>query len=58
MVVLDASGKLRFDSSGQVDVDAINAVLSEVTGLALPEGGKVSSSFEVNELNSEIVARS
>ena len=58
VVVLDASGKLRFDSSGQVDVDAINAVLSEVTGLALPEGGKVSSSFEVNELNSEIVARS
>lgn len=58
VIVLDAAGTVRFDRSGQVDVDAINAVLSEITGLALPEGGNLSRSFEVNELNSEIVARS
>ena len=58
VVVFDQQGKVRLDASGQVDVDAINAVLSEITGLALPEQGRNSQSFEVNELNSEIVSRS
>jgi hypothetical protein len=58
VVLLDADGRVRFDRSGQVDVDAINAVLSEITGVALPEGGSLSRSLEVNELNSEIVSRS
>ncbi|MFM8524802.1 MAG: thylakoid membrane photosystem I accumulation factor [Cyanobacteriota bacterium] len=58
VVVLDAEGSLRFDASGQVDVDAINTVLASVTGLALPENGRSSRSLEVNELNSEIVSRS
>ena len=58
VVVLDAEGTVRLDASGQVDVDAINAVLAEITGLALPEEGRSSRSFEVNELNSEIVSRS
>lgn len=58
VVVLDADGTLRFDASGQVDIDAINTVLSSITGLTLPENGRSSRSFEVNELNSEIVSRS
>jgi hypothetical protein len=58
VVVLDQRGTVRLDASGQVDVDAVNAVLSEITGLTLPEAGRSSRSFEVNELNSEIVASS
>lgn len=58
VVVFDQKGQVRMDASGQVDVDAINAVLSEITGLELSEQARSSRSFEVNELNSEIVSRS
>lgn len=58
VVVLDPSGTVRFDASGAVDVDAINAAVSAVTGIPLPEGGSLSSTVSFNELNSEVVARS
>ncbi|WP_255002848.1 thylakoid membrane photosystem I accumulation factor [Cyanobium sp. HWJ4-Hawea] len=57
VVVFDGQGKVRFDASGQVDVDSINGVVSEITGIALPEGGTNSSTVSFNELNSEVVSR-
>ena len=55
VVIFDGEGKLVFDASGQVDVDAINTVISQATGIAMaPESGK-SSTVSFNELNSEVV---
>ncbi|MFM2080213.1 MAG: hypothetical protein RLZZ219_895 [Cyanobacteriota bacterium] len=56
VVVFDTEGRTVLDESGPVSIDAINAALSQVTGLR-PQGDvKLSLSREVNELNSEIVA--
>jgi len=56
VVVFNAEGKAVLDEAGPVSIDAINAALTEVTGLK-PQGDvKLSLSREVNELNSEIVA--
>jgi hypothetical protein len=46
-----------FDEQGLVDVDAINAAVSQATGIPLPEGGTRSSTESFNELNSEVVSR-
>ena len=55
VVVFNTDGKPVLDESGPVSIDAINAALSEVTGLR-PQGDVTFSlSREVNELNSEIV---
>jgi len=56
VVVFNTEGKPVLDEAGPVSIDAINAALTEVTGLK-PQGDvKLSLSREVNELNSEIVA--
>jgi hypothetical protein len=55
VVVFNTEGKPVLDESGPVSIDAINAALTEVTGLK-PQGDvTLSLSREVNELNSEIV---
>ena len=55
VVVFNSEGKPVLDQSGPVSIDAINAALTEVTGLR-PQGDvKLSLNREVNELNSEIV---
>ena len=56
VVVFNADGKPVLNETGPVSIDAINAALTEVTGLK-PQGDvKLSLNREVNELNSEIVA--
>ena len=58
VVVFNTEGQPVLDESGAVSIDAINAALTEVTGLK-PQGDvKLSLSRDVNELNSEIVPSS
>ncbi|MEB3202387.1 MAG: thylakoid membrane photosystem I accumulation factor [Synechococcus sp.] len=57
VVVFNSQGKVIFDEQGAVSVDAINAAISQATGIALPEGGTRSSTESFNELNSEVVSR-
>ena len=57
VVVLDQAGRVVFDASGQVDVDAINAAVSQVTGIPLGPEQRASSTVSFNELNSEVVPR-
>jgi hypothetical protein len=55
VVVFDQTGSVVLDQTGPVNIDAINASLTTVTGLK-PQGDvKLSLNLEVNELNSEIV---
>jgi hypothetical protein len=56
VVVIDSEGRVRFDRSGQVDVDAISAAISETTGIPLAPGGASSGMLSFNELNSEVVS--
>lgn len=56
VVVIDSQGRVRFDRSGQVEVDAISEAISEATGLPLPQGGSSSGRLSFNELNSEVVS--
>ncbi len=56
VVVFNPEGRVLFDQEGPVDVDAINAAVSEATGIPLPEGGTRSSTESFNELNSEVVS--
>lgn len=56
VVVLDREGRVAFDASGQVSVDAINAAVSKATGIALPEGGRLGTTVSFNELNAEVVS--
>jgi hypothetical protein len=55
VVVIDGEGRVRFDATGQVSVDAINAAVADATGLTLPERDSPSTSGSFNELNSEIL---
>ena len=57
VVVIDADGRVRFDESGQVNVDAISAAISEATGIPLREGAAPSGSLSFNELNTEVVSQ-
>ncbi len=55
VVIFDREGKLVFDASGQVEVDAINGVISQATGIPMgPQSGS-STTVSFNELNSEVV---
>ncbi len=55
VVVLDGSGTVLLDEEGQVPLEAINAAISNATGLPAPEG--VSTSLSFNELNTEVQTR-
>lgn len=55
VVVIDRKGAVRFDASGAIEVDAINAAVSEATGLPLPPLSGRGSTRAFNELNSEVV---
>jgi hypothetical protein len=57
VVVFNSQGELVFDASGQVDPDALNQAISQVTGIALPESERSSTTISFNELNSEVVSR-
>lgn len=56
VVVIDSSGRVVFDRHGQVSVDAINAAVSEATGIPMAPGAGNSATLSFNELNSEVVA--
>ena len=56
VVVLDREGRVAFDASGPVSVDAINAAVSRATGIALPESRGVGATLSFNELNAEVVS--
>ncbi len=55
VVVIDTGGKVSFEASGQVSVDAINSAVSRATGIALAPGTGSSATESFNELNSEVV---
>ena len=57
VVVLDGRGQVLLDAEGQVDVDRINAAVSQATGIPLPERATRSSTVSFNELNAEVVSR-
>jgi hypothetical protein len=54
----DSNGKLVFDASGQVNVDAINSVISAATGIPMAPRSGNSTTVSFNELNSEVVPSS
>jgi hypothetical protein len=56
VVVIDGDGRVVFDRHGQVNVDAINAAVSEATGIPMAPGSGNSATLSFNELNSEVVA--
>jgi hypothetical protein len=55
VVIFDGNGKLVFDASGQVDVDAINSEISRATGIPMAPRSGNSTTVSFNELNSEVV---
>ena len=56
VVVIDGDGRVVFDRHGQVNVDAINAAVSDATGIPMAPGSGNSATLSFNELNSEVVA--
>ena len=58
VVIFDGNGKLVFDASGQVNVDAINSVISAATGIPMAPRSGNSTTVSFNELNSEVVPSS
>ncbi len=52
VVVISAEGRVVFDASGPVDLDAIHRALSETTGLPLPPSASERGAVSFNELNS------
>jgi len=57
VVVIDGEGRVRFDAAGSMGVAAINAAISEATGLPLPAGERAGGSLSINELNSELISQ-
>ncbi len=57
VVVFDAKGSVLLDKDGQVPLEAINAAVSQATGIALPESFKSSTTISINELNAEVVSQ-
>ena len=56
VVVIDGTGKVRFDASGAVSIDAIDAAISSATGIPLAPGSGAGTTVSFNELNSEVVS--
>jgi hypothetical protein len=57
VVVLDGEGHIRLDASGAVALEAIDAAISEATGIPLPAGGRSGGTVSINELNREVVSQ-
>ena len=57
VVVIDGEGQVRLDASGPVALAAIDAAISEATGIPLPPGGRPSGTVSINELNREVVSQ-
>ena len=57
VVVLDGSGTVRLNATGQVELSKINAAVSAATGLPLPQGDGQETTVSFNELNSEVISR-
>ena len=51
-VILDEKGSVKFDKTGQIDLDEINKDISEIKGIKLDESSFTIESF--NEYNSQI----
>ena len=57
VVVFNSEGRVVFDEQGAVSVDAINAAISQATGIPISEGGTGSTTESFNEVNTEVVRR-
>ena len=55
VVVFDRSGTPIFDAEGAVPIDAIDAAISQATGIPLPPSAGAASTLSFNELNREVV---
>lgn len=56
VVVIDGAGKVVFDDSGALSIDAIDGAISSATGIPLAPGGGTGTTVSFNELNSEVVS--
>ncbi len=57
VVVVDGDGRVRFDAAGSMELAAIDAAISEATGLPLPAGQRAGATISINELNSEVLSQ-
>ena len=55
VVVFSPDGEVLLDAEGQVELPAINAAVSEATGITIPEEFSRSTLMSINELNAEVV---
>ena len=55
VVVVDGDGRVRFDAAGSMELAAIDAAISEATGLPLPAGERAGATISINELNREVL---
>ena len=51
-IILDETGSVKFDKTGQIDIDEVNKVISEIKGIKLEDSSFTVESF--NEYNSQI----
>ena len=51
-IILDETGSVKFDKTGQLDLDEVNKVISEIKGIKLEDSSFTIESF--NEYNSQI----
>ncbi len=51
-IILDETGSVKFDKTGQLDLDEVNKVISEIKGIKLEDSSFTVESF--NEYNSQI----
>ena len=55
-IILDETGSVKFDKTGQLDLDEVNKVISEIKGIKLENSSFTVESF--NEYNSQISKKS
>ena len=51
-IILDETGSVKFDNTGQLDLEEVNKVISEIKGIKLEDASFTVESF--NEYNSQI----
>ena len=57
VVVIDGDGRVRYDAAGTMEVAAIDAAISDATGLALAAGERSGATVSINELNREVLSQ-